>query len=225
MNQVDTSRFQLYHIHMKEFRLGTIVFLTLLAIPITLQMSQHHLNPTKTQAEAQTLAAVITPTSACKTGVNTFSVETSCPEGYRYAKYTCYDESAGTLGSSSSCKPSSAWIEFARSACNGRSSCGPSITPTMTVCKRGLNSYTFENDCTVPGYTARGHRTMSYSCYDGTKGTFSMRVCQTTDSLVKSATQICQTYDSSCSSATPTPQRGTPTPILWVTKGAGFESF
>lgn len=209
---------------LKDFKLATLAFLALLAIPLTVEMSQN-MYTTTPRAESQTLSAVITPSDSCKTGLNTFAVQEPCPEGYRYAKYSCYDGTTGMLGGATSCKSSAIWTTTAREICQGKSSCSlvPSVTPTVTVavCKRGLNSYAFENDCTIPGYTARGYRKMSYSCYDGTKGTFTMKSCQIGENLIKSATQICQTYDTSCSAPTPTKPAVSPT----VTKAVKFDTF
>jgi hypothetical protein len=64
-----------------------------------------------------------TPGEICKTGVNSFSVDTPCNNGYRYMNYQCYDGYAGREGGSSSCKSSDVWSSYANERCGGRSNC------------------------------------------------------------------------------------------------------
>ena len=64
------------------------------------------------------------PTPTCKTGVNSFTVNTPCFSGrYRYAEFTCYDGYYEKVGSPSSCKTSADWRSYAEQKCYGHSSC------------------------------------------------------------------------------------------------------
>ena len=76
------------------------------------------------------LCATSTPTPKiiCKTGVNTFSVSTSCTGGFRYTSFVCYDGYSQRAGGPTSCKSSATWSSYAASICAGRSNCKP--TPT-----------------------------------------------------------------------------------------------
>lgn len=58
--------------------------------------------------------------SACKKGVDQFSLNTYCPGGaYRYANYSCQDGFSGTLGDGASCKKSFVFKEEAERICGG----------------------------------------------------------------------------------------------------------
>jgi hypothetical protein len=105
------------------FKLVTAVTL-LVGLPISLLLVQQQQN---TRQEASTIYP--TPSGVCKTGLNSFSVSTTCGTGmYRYAYYKCYDGFSGKMGSSTSCKSTYTWKQYAQSICSGRSSC--SLTPT-----------------------------------------------------------------------------------------------
>lgn len=70
-----------------------------------------------------------TPKITCKTGVNSFAVNTPCTGGYRYMTFTCYDGYSQKEGGPTSCKSSSTWSSNAASLCAGRSNCTPTPTP------------------------------------------------------------------------------------------------
>lgn len=74
-----------------------------------------------------------TPTPACKTGLNSFSVDTPCTDngisGFRYMTFECYDGFGRREGSSSSCKSSTSWRSYAEEYCQGHSNCTPTPTP------------------------------------------------------------------------------------------------
>lgn len=70
------------------------------------------------------------PSIVCKTGVNTFSVDTPCDGGYRYMTFVCYDGFSRREGGATSCKTSDVWSSYARDYCKGRSNCKPTIAPT-----------------------------------------------------------------------------------------------
>lgn len=73
------------------------------------------------------------PTVICKTGVNSFSVDTPCDGGYRYMTYKCYDGYGRREGGPTSCKPSDVWRKYAEGYCSGRSNCPvPSKSPIPT---------------------------------------------------------------------------------------------
>lgn len=78
-------------------------------------------------------------TIVCKTGVNSFSVDTPCRGGYRYMTFACYDGFSRREGSPSSCKSSSIWFSYAKEYCKNRSNCSaptpirPTIWPTPQV--------------------------------------------------------------------------------------------
>lgn len=71
-----------------------------------------------------------TPTLICKTGVNSFSVDTECLGGFQYMTFRCYDGFGRREGGPSSCKSSEVWSSYAQQNCAGRSNC--SLTPTPT---------------------------------------------------------------------------------------------
>jgi hypothetical protein len=71
-----------------------------------------------------------TPTIVCKTGVNTFTVDTPCTGGYRYMTFICYDGYTQKQGGPTSCKTSDIWSTYAKAACAGRSNCSTSPIPT-----------------------------------------------------------------------------------------------
>lgn len=77
----------------------------------------------------------ITPTPTptplvCKTGLNSFSVDTSCGGySYRYMTFSCYDGYGRREGGSTSCKPSDVWSSYAKEYCAGHSSCNKTPTP------------------------------------------------------------------------------------------------
>lgn len=67
-----------------------------------------------------------TPTPTCKTGVNSFSVDTTCGNGgSRFASYTCYDGTTGRLGDNGSCRSANEWLQAATNSCSGHTSCPP----------------------------------------------------------------------------------------------------
>jgi hypothetical protein len=77
------------------------------------------------------------PTAMCKTGVNSFSVQSPCKNDSTFvsATYTCYDGTRGTVGGDiRMCQTSLALAELAQKACAGHSSCRP--TPTVTGAKK-----------------------------------------------------------------------------------------
>lgn len=74
-----------------------------------------------------------TPTVACKTGVNNFSVSIPCSGGYRSMTFSCYDGYGRTEGGPTSCKSSAVWSSYAKQYCEGRSNCPrTSIKPVPT---------------------------------------------------------------------------------------------
>lgn len=72
-----------------------------------------------------------TPTTTfCKTGADSFSVNTDCGTNlFRNMTYTCYDGYSGTEGGSSSCKTRELWLTYAINNCAGRTSCSPQYQP------------------------------------------------------------------------------------------------
>jgi hypothetical protein len=80
----------------------------------------------------QPLPPTPTPTIVCKTGVNTFSVDTPCTGGYRYMTFVCYDGLSRREGGLTTCKSSDIWSSYAKQYCTGRSNCGPTIAPTRS---------------------------------------------------------------------------------------------
>lgn len=76
----------------------------------------------------------------CKTGVNSFAVDTSCgKDQYRYVSFTCYGGYTERQGGTTSCKSSTVWSTYAKEACSKRSSCStatptPSPKPTPIAC-------------------------------------------------------------------------------------------
>ena len=75
------------------------------------------------------------PTITCKTGVNSFSVDTACDGGYRYMTFSCYDGFGRREGGPTSCKSSSVWSSYAQQYCIGHSNCptpsgGATVIPT-----------------------------------------------------------------------------------------------
>lgn len=62
--------------------------------------------------------------SICKVGLDSFAVSNDCGGGsFRQMSYRCYDGTKGTMGGSTSCKPSELWQKYAKDACAGKSSC------------------------------------------------------------------------------------------------------
>lgn len=60
----------------------------------------------------------------CKTGVNTFSVNTPCENnGFRYMYVQCHDGSVSNQGGPTSCKASDIWSAYAKDFCAGKSNC------------------------------------------------------------------------------------------------------
>jgi hypothetical protein len=84
-----------------------------------------------------TTTSLPTPTatpSICKTGINSFSVDTPCENGnYRYATYSCYDGYKVRDGGPTSCKSSSTWRSYAEAACQGRSTCPTPIATSIST--------------------------------------------------------------------------------------------
>lgn len=85
-----------------------------------------------------------TPTIVCKTGVNSFSVNTPCSGGYRTMTFSCYDGYGRTEGGPTSCKSSAVWSSYAKQYCEGHSNCPrtsikpvPTSSPTPTPNRRG----------------------------------------------------------------------------------------
>ena len=74
-----------------------------------------------------------TSTPICKTGVNSFSVDTPCgTNGFRYMTFKCYDGYGGREGGPTSCKTSETWRSYAEKNCEGRSNCPtPTAIPTI----------------------------------------------------------------------------------------------
>jgi hypothetical protein len=74
-----------------------------------------------------------TPTIACRTGVTSFSVDTPCTTGNRYATFTCYDGTSRREGGPTTCKPSDIWYSDANEYCKNRPNCSyKTPTPTAT---------------------------------------------------------------------------------------------
>lgn len=150
--------------HPKRTVTVATLFLMLLALPLTVVVSQQQQN---TRQEAA---------GTCKTGVNSFSVNTPCPGGFRYVAYSCYDGYGTTSGSSSSCKSSSKWRNYAEQQCAGRSSCGPIIaspTPVNPIEVSPIEKGPcIEKDLKCEGSKvltcSKGVWTYSYLCSSGT---------------------------------------------------------
>ncbi len=67
-----------------------------------------------------------TPTTQCKTGINSFSVSQPCkdPNTFVSATYSCHDGYSGTVGGDiRMCQTSNVLAELAQKACSGRTSC------------------------------------------------------------------------------------------------------
>lgn len=70
-----------------------------------------------------------TPSIVCKTGVNSFSVDTECSGGFRYMTFKCYDGFGRREGGPTSCKSSEVWSSYAKEYCAGHSNCSVTVTP------------------------------------------------------------------------------------------------
>ncbi|MBI3980733.1 hypothetical protein HY345_01925 [Candidatus Microgenomates bacterium] len=165
------------------------------------------------------------PTQECKTGLNSFQVLESCaPEKFRYVSYTCYDGSSGKEGGPTSCKTSGDWQTFANKACAEKSSCTgtPTIThqpkpskspePTKKICKKGLNSFSVNTECSNNKF-----RYAEYTCYDGSKGKLGSETsCKTPGDWQAYAKKVCS--DKSSCKGSPTPSKKlTPKPTKYLT--------
>ena len=125
-----------------KYRLWTsigILTALLIALPVTLiglTTGSFELRKRAATAEVTpTPTPTPMPTPICKIGVNFFSVYNSCPDGFRNARYMCYDGVKGILGDPTSCESSEVWRKMADAACKGHSSCpSPTATPTPIAC-------------------------------------------------------------------------------------------
>lgn len=72
---------------------------------------------------------VPTPKPVCKTGIESFSVNTPCDGGYRYATVTCLGGFSQKDGGSTSCKTIATWVSYEEGICKNRPNC-PTPTPT-----------------------------------------------------------------------------------------------
>ena len=165
------------------------------------------------------------PVEECKVGLNSFEVLESCaPEKFRYVKYTCHDGSSGNEGGPTSCKTSGDWQAYAKKACADKSSCKntPSITkqpkpskspePTKKICKKGLNSFSVNTECSNNKF-----RYAEYTCYDGSKGKLGSETsCKTSGDWQVYAKKACD--DKSSCKDTPAPSKKlTPKPTKLLT--------
>ncbi|NMC35589.1 hypothetical protein GYA49_00940, partial [Candidatus Beckwithbacteria bacterium] len=92
----------------------------------------------------------------CKTGLNSFSVNTPCSDDsddrlgsfYRYMTYQCYGYDKVTEGGSTSCKSSSTWKEYAEKYCADKPNpeCSNS-EPIDQNCPSGITSINLYKTC------------------------------------------------------------------------------
>ncbi|MDO8498294.1 MAG: DUF1554 domain-containing protein [bacterium] len=112
---------------MRNFQQGSAhilaVLLLLAGIGVGAYLVQNPTNFLPKASSPKPISLTPTPSPTCKEGVDTFSVNTPCDGGYRYANYTCYDGVSGILGDPVSCKSSDTWVAYAKEACAGHSSC------------------------------------------------------------------------------------------------------
>lgn len=108
------------------------VFMISLFSLVSIQSINHIVNGNP-QVLGENTGSTIPPVT-CKTGVNSFGVNTSCGTNlYRAVTVVCHDGFKTTLGDPSSCKPPESWKQAADRVCEGRSNCQPTpVPPTPT---------------------------------------------------------------------------------------------
>ena len=102
------------------------VLVMAVALPITTKLVQQN-------QENRSNAACIS-----KEGVNTFSVNTPCNDGFRYMEFTCYDGFSKREGGPTSCKSSAVWKSYAETSCKGHSSICDA-NPVPASCSRTVD--------------------------------------------------------------------------------------
>ena len=126
------------------------------------------------------------PSIVCKTGVNTFSVDTPCTGGFQYMTFACYDGFSRREGGTTSCKTSDVWASYAKNYCYGRSNCSTTQptptpatpTPTATFPRPFVTSISSQNWKTGDIVTISGNYLLqpgppvsSYKVYYSTQAT------------------------------------------------------
>lgn len=88
------------------------------------------------------------PSTVCKTGVNSFTIGTTCEKGAASATYACHDGTTGvaqpqTLLAGKSCYPIATLEQMAKKACEGHSACSKDDSSDTTP----SNFCTGDKDC------------------------------------------------------------------------------